>query len=166
MFEYFSFDPVRYKENDRAIGRGKVRQQILLEINVLPYPLRVYKNWRGMPFRQADRLLRLISFETPPERRLGREGMHREALRVLPQVLSTSRSDYITIIRRPGMMLPGVRVSEGSDMGSAIQEHGVPDFLTDGSEMAARIRAFDWASTPMGPVSAWPQSVRLSLIHI
>jgi signal transduction histidine kinase len=28
------------------------------------------------------------------------------------------------------------------------------------SEMAARCRAFDWAVTPLGPVSAWPQSLR------
>ena len=28
------------------------------------------------------------------------------------------------------------------------------------SEMAARCRAHDWASTPLGPVSAWPQSLR------
>lgn len=35
------------------------------------------------------------------------------------------------------------------------------DFIFPGSsEMAARCRAFDWASTPLGPVSAWPQSLR------
>lgn len=29
-----------------------------------------------------------------------------------------------------------------------------------GSTMAARCRAFDWASTPMGPVDCWPSSLR------
>ncbi|MEO7101918.1 MAG: PAS domain-containing protein, partial [Gemmatimonadaceae bacterium] len=28
------------------------------------------------------------------------------------------------------------------------------------SEMAARCRAFDWASTPLGPVSTWSRSLR------
>ena len=28
------------------------------------------------------------------------------------------------------------------------------------SEMAARMRAFDWSGTPLGPVDAWPQSLR------
>jgi signal transduction histidine kinase len=32
-----------------------------------------------------------------------------------------------------------------------------------GGEMGARIRAFDWASTPLGPLERWPQSLRLSL---
>jgi hypothetical protein len=27
-------------------------------------------------------------------------------------------------------------------------------------EMAARCRAFDWSSTPLGPVEQWPQSLR------
>ena len=29
-----------------------------------------------------------------------------------------------------------------------------------GGEMGARMRAFDWASTPLGPVDTWPQSLR------
>ncbi|CAA9336905.1 MAG: Chemotaxis protein methyltransferase CheR, partial [uncultured Gemmatimonadetes bacterium] len=29
-----------------------------------------------------------------------------------------------------------------------------------GGEMGARIRAFDWASTPLGPMEEWPQSLR------
>jgi len=28
------------------------------------------------------------------------------------------------------------------------------------SEMAGRIRAFDWASTPLGPIAGWPQSLK------
>ena len=29
--------------------------------------------------------------------------------------------------------------------------------------MADRIRAFDWASTPLGPASAWPQSLKTAV---
>ena len=28
------------------------------------------------------------------------------------------------------------------------------------SEMAQRMRTFDWASTPVGPVAYWPQSLK------
>ena len=29
--------------------------------------------------------------------------------------------------------------------------------------MAARVRAFDWAGTPLGPIDAWPQSLRIAV---
>ena len=34
------------------------------------------------------------------------------------------------------------------------------DFLRGGGEMGARMRAFDWGSTPLGPPETWPQSLR------
>ena len=34
------------------------------------------------------------------------------------------------------------------------------EWLTGGGEMGQRIRGLDWASTPLGPVAAWPQSLR------
>jgi hypothetical protein len=34
------------------------------------------------------------------------------------------------------------------------------NFLKGAGEMAGRIRAFDWASTPLGPIEAWPQSLK------
>ena len=34
------------------------------------------------------------------------------------------------------------------------------DFLAGGGEMGERIRAFDWSSTPLGPIASWPQSLR------
>ena len=37
---------------------------------------------------------------------------------------------------------------------------GVP---ASGGEMGARIRAHDWASTPIGPVEAWPASLRTAV---
>jgi hypothetical protein len=33
-------------------------------------------------------------------------------------------------------------------------------FLERGGEMGRRMRAFDWAATPLGPAQAWPQSLR------
>ena len=33
-------------------------------------------------------------------------------------------------------------------------------FLAGGGEMAELIRAHDWAATPLGPIQAWPQSLR------
>ena len=37
------------------------------------------------------------------------------------------------------------------------------DFLAGGGEMAARVRAFDWQSTPLGPIEAWPQSLKTAV---
>ncbi len=34
------------------------------------------------------------------------------------------------------------------------------DWPHSDSEMAAHIRAFDWASTPLGPIAGWPQSLK------
>ncbi len=33
----------------------------------------------------------------------------------------------------------------------------------DGGEMGALIRAYDWAATPLGPIAAWPQSLRVAV---
>ena len=40
---------------------------------------------------------------------------------------------------------------------------GTPDFLTGGGEMAARLRAHDWAATAMGPMADWPVEVKAVL---
>jgi len=37
------------------------------------------------------------------------------------------------------------------------------DWLVGEGEMAARIRAFDWSATPLGPRGAWPQSLKTAL---
>src|SRR5215831_2332497 len=40
---------------------------------------------------------------------------------------------------------------------------GDPDWaqsLARGGEMGARIRAFDWSSSPLGPIGEWPTSLR------
>src|SRR5580704_8535833 len=36
----------------------------------------------------------------------------------------------------------------------------VPEFLSGGGEMGQRIREYNWAATPLGPVETWPQSLR------
>jgi two-component sensor histidine kinase len=38
-----------------------------------------------------------------------------------------------------------------------------PDFLEGGGEMGAAMRAFDWASTPLGPPQAWPRTLKTCL---
>src|SRR4029079_3738028 len=37
------------------------------------------------------------------------------------------------------------------------------DWLAGSGEMAERVRALDWARTPLGPIAAWPQSLRSAL---
>jgi hypothetical protein len=35
--------------------------------------------------------------------------------------------------------------------------------LSGNSEMARRIRAFDWSRTPLGPIEKWPQSLKTAV---
>jgi len=35
--------------------------------------------------------------------------------------------------------------------------------FSGGGELGERIRSFDWSSTPMGPISAWPQSLKTAV---
>ena len=37
------------------------------------------------------------------------------------------------------------------------------DFLAGGGEMGALMRAYDWASTPLGLPQLWPQSLRTAI---
>ncbi len=39
----------------------------------------------------------------------------------------------------------------------------IESVFAGGGEMAARMRAFDWSTTPLGPVKQWPQSLRICL---
>ena len=45
-------------------------------------------------------------------------------------------------------------------MSTITEDPAAAAVFTGSSEMAARCRAFDWASTPLGPVSSWPRSLR------
>ena len=46
---------------------------------------------------------------------------------------------------------------------SEIGRDGQAPFLAGGGEMGALIRATDWSRTPLGPVEAWPQSLRTAV---
>ncbi|GAC1300043.1 MAG: PAS domain-containing protein [Steroidobacteraceae bacterium] len=39
----------------------------------------------------------------------------------------------------------------------------MPDFLQGGGELGALMRAYDWASSPLGGPQSWPESLRLSI---
>ncbi len=47
-----------------------------------------------------------------------------------------------------------------SDDRSHLVTDAAAAWLTGGGEMGERIRAFDWAATPLGPAASWPQSLR------
>src|SRR5579884_811921 len=44
--------------------------------------------------------------------------------------------------------------------GDQMRGPGVVEVLAGGGEMGALMRAFDWTSTPLGPVPAWPQALK------
>jgi PAS domain S-box-containing protein len=52
-----------------------------------------------------------------------------------------------------------------ADMGRARPgpEDDATDFIARGGEMAERMRAFDWAASPLGPAGAWPQSLKTAV---
>ena len=45
----------------------------------------------------------------------------------------------------------------------AVKSSGKAAFLNGGSEMGERMRAFDWASTPLGAPEHWPQSLKAAV---
>jgi len=42
----------------------------------------------------------------------------------------------------------------------------MPAFLAGGGEMGARIAAYDWAATPLGPIEAWSESLRTIVAYL
>ncbi|MGG5820274.1 response regulator [Falsiroseomonas sp. HW251] len=50
-----------------------------------------------------------------------------------------------------------------NDTGAARPMHGDPAFLAGGGELAALVRAKDWASTPLGPPETWPRSLKTAV---
>ena len=46
---------------------------------------------------------------------------------------------------------------------NAAQPQGAANWLSGGGEMGERIRAFDWARSPLGPVETWPQSLKTAV---
>jgi PAS domain S-box-containing protein len=43
------------------------------------------------------------------------------------------------------------------------QAQGSPSWPIGGGEMGERIRAYNWAATPLGPMEAWPQSLKTAV---
>ena len=43
---------------------------------------------------------------------------------------------------------------------SEVDRPGDCDFLSGGGQMDARMRAFDWTTTPLGPPERWPQNLK------
>jgi hypothetical protein len=52
---------------------------------------------------------------------------------------------------------------EKSSMALNDSEETMLDFLQGGGAMGKLIRAYDWAKTPLGPPTNWPQSLRSAL---
>ena len=44
--------------------------------------------------------------------------------------------------------------------------NGAEPFLSGGGELAERIAAFDWAKTPIGPISSWPSAMKTTLAFV
>jgi len=47
-----------------------------------------------------------------------------------------------------------------------IRPAGIEQFLAGGGEMGERIAAFNWSTTPLGPLESWPQSLRTIVAFI
>jgi signal transduction histidine kinase len=54
-------------------------------------------------------------------------------------------------------------VQSGSGTGVRRQESHPKDWLVGGGEMGKLIRSMDWSKTPLGPIDAWPQSLRTTV---
>ncbi|MCU0760968.1 MAG: ATP-binding protein [Steroidobacteraceae bacterium] len=48
-------------------------------------------------------------------------------------------------------------------MPDALRQSASEAFLNGGGEMGGRMRRYDWAGTPLGPPSAWPQSLKTTV---
>jgi signal transduction histidine kinase len=55
---------------------------------------------------------------------------------------------------------PQVRRTDADDVGSPTAGTAVPE---GGGKMGARVRAFDWAATSLGPREQWPQSLKTAV---
>src|SRR4029077_6259713 len=51
----------------------------------------------------------------------------------------------------------------GAVFDSVNERKSNPSFLAGGGELGARLRAFDWTSTPLGPPQDWPQSLKTAV---
>jgi PAS domain S-box-containing protein len=54
-------------------------------------------------------------------------------------------------------------LDERATIGRAGRHEAVPDFLLGGGELGALMREYPWETTPLGPPSSWPQSLKLAV---
>lgn len=57
------------------------------------------------------------------------------------------------------LIIVGVSPINGSNQSSGV----MTDWLQHDGAMAERIRAHDWASTPLGPLTEWPDVLKTSV---
>ena len=81
------------------------------------------------------------------------ERLSTACLLILRHIVTETNSKYVTHhALEPTAELPMSTTASGDKSAAAL--------FSGSGEMAARCRAFDWASTPLGPVSGWSQSLR------
>ena len=59
-----------------------------------------------------------------------------------------------------GRTLRGV---DGEEPGLSEGDSHSSTVLLENSEMAARVRAFDWSGTPLGAIGGWPEALRVAV---
>src|SRR5215831_13707546 len=72
------------------------------------------------------------------------------------------RSPRATRLRRLHAAVEGTQpvVSKNQSLRAAVTVNPTLDFLAEGGEVGARLRALDWRETPLGPPEHWPQSLK------
>jgi signal transduction histidine kinase len=81
-----------------------------------------------------------------------------------PRDPSGGTSDARVAWTEKRMNAPGPNSNGGQARAIADSKHRAESqFLTGGGEMGEIIRRFDWAATPLGPLTAWPQSLRTAV---
>ncbi|HKA27958.1 MAG TPA: hypothetical protein VKH82_01190, partial [Candidatus Binatia bacterium] len=55
---------------------------------------------------------------------------------------------------------PRTRRGDIDGASATFDDSGSGRFFEGDAEMARRVREFDWASTPIGPMADWPQSLK------
>lgn len=68
---------------------------------------------------------------------------------------------YVSKARVARELIPAVAAAINADQTTQVSHR--TEWLFGGGELGARIRSFDWASTPLGPIDQWPQSLRASV---